>query len=97
MTEAQILLQVHLRELGIETIPEYTFAPSRKFRFDLYSEKFRMGFECDGHFRGKHGAGWGNDYEKDRLAQMLGYRVMRFTNREVLSGKAKEFLAEWLK
>jgi very-short-patch-repair endonuclease len=28
---------------------------------------------------------------------MLGYRVMRFTNREVLSGKAKEFLAEWLK
>ena len=35
-------------------------------------------------------------YEKDRLAQMLGWRVMRFTNRQILNGEAKVWLSQWL-
>lgn len=98
MTDAQRLLQMHLKEIGVDTVPEFRFAPSRRFRFDLYSERLRMGFECNGAFKGKHGTGWdgGHDYEKICLAQMLGYRIMLFTNRAVETGKAKEFLSEWL-
>ncbi len=95
MTEAQTLLQIHLRELGIETVPEYRFC-ERQWRFDLASVEHHIGFECNGHFAGKHGAGWSSDAEKLNTAQMLGWRVLVFRNRDVLCGKAKKFLEEYL-
>ena len=97
LTEAQILLQKHLEELGIKTVPEYRFNPERQFRFDLADLENRLAFEVNGHFKGRHGAGWSNDAEKLNLAQMQGWRVMVFTNRDVSSGKAKEFMSRWLK
>jgi hypothetical protein len=96
LTIAQVLLRRHLKELGIETKPEWRFYSKRKWRFDLYSEVHRIGFECNGHFAGKHGAGWSSDAEKLNTAQMMGIRVLVFSNRDVLRGKAKEFLEEWL-
>ena len=45
MTEAQTLLQVHLVELGIKTVPEFRFDPERKYRFDLANEQLQIGFE----------------------------------------------------
>jgi very-short-patch-repair endonuclease len=99
LTAPQALLQVHLRELGIETVPEFRFCLERKFRFDLYSNNLRMGFECDGgQFSGGHmrGKALEKQYSKDRLAQLKGYRIMRFTNREVLSGEAKQWMQDWL-
>ena len=36
------------------------------------------------------------DYEKLNLAQMLGWRCLRFTNKQVLRGEAKSFLEKWL-
>jgi hypothetical protein len=96
-TEAQILLAVHLKELGIATIPEFRFDPERQFRFDLYSPALRIGFEVNGHFQGKHGSGWSNDAEKINLAQMQGIRVLVFHNRDVMKGSAKEFVAKWVK
>ena len=97
MTEAQVLLAYHLKELGVlDVVFEHRFLADRKFRFDLYSDSLKMGFEVNGHFAGKHGSGWSNDAEKMNLAQLNGYRVLVFTNREVLKGKAKEFLAEWI-
>jgi hypothetical protein len=35
-TDAQILLETHLKELGLEFISEFKFHPSRKWRFDYY-------------------------------------------------------------
>ena len=96
LTPAQELLRTHLQELGVDTIPEYQFTPNRRWRFDLASETYRIGFEVNGHFRGRHGAGWSNDSEKFNTAQMHGWRVLVFTNREVLKGKALEFLREHL-
>ena len=96
-TAAQELLRIHLAELGIKVVPEFRFCMERKFRFDLYAESLRMGFEVNGTFGGLHGPRWsGSDLEKMNLCQMLGYRCMQFTNRQVETGKAKEFLAEWL-
>jgi very-short-patch-repair endonuclease len=97
MTEAQRLFRVHLRELGIETVTEYRFDPSRRFRFDLASLEHRIGFECNGSFSGLHGPRWSSsDAEKMNLAQMQGWRVLVFDNRQVLRGKAREFVATWL-
>jgi len=97
LTPAQELLRIHLKEMGIRTLPEFRFFSERKFRFDLYAPDLRMGFEVNGTFAGLHGTRWsGSDLEKLNLAQMLGYRVMQFTNKQVLRGEAKAFLAEWL-
>ena len=97
-TQAQILLQTHLAELGIKTVFEFRFCLQRKFRFDLYAEELRMGFEVNGTFGGLHGPRWStSDLEKLNLAQMMGYRVMQFTNKQVERGEAKEFIREWAK
>lgn len=94
-TEAQILLGIHLAELGIETIAEYRFDTERLFRFDLADPERKLGFEVDGGmFRGGHkrGVALEADYAKQNLAQLQGWKILRFTNREVLTGKAKDFL-----
>jgi len=98
-TPAQILLKKHLAELGIETVYEFRFCMERAFRFDLYCERLRIGFECDGgQFSGGHMRGYAidNQYEKDRLAQIYGYRIFRFTNRQVLRGSAFWWLRKYL-
>jgi very-short-patch-repair endonuclease len=97
VTEAQQLLQIHLAELGIGTVAEYRFDAERKFRFDLASLEHRLGFECNGTFGGLHGPRWSSsDAEKMNLAQLQGWRVLVFTNKQVLSGEAKAFLKEHL-
>ncbi len=96
MTQAQLLLKKHLAELGIETVAEWRFHDGRKWRADLACPRLALLFEVDGHYQGKHGAGWGNDNEKSNTAQMLGYRILRFTNREVLKGEAREFVKRWI-
>jgi len=99
MTEAQVLLQQHLEELGIPVEVEYQFLEDRKFAFDLADCQNRIGYECDG---GQHTGGHmrrmaiEKQYEKDRLAQLHGWRVMRFTNRQILCGEAKRWLQEHL-
>ena len=95
MTQEQILLQIHLNELGIKTIPEYRFDPERRFRFDLANPDLKMAFECNGTWNGLHGSRWsGSDMEKLNLAQAQGWTVFVFANEDVLSGKAKAFLQE---
>lgn len=95
-TESQILLAVHLAELGIKTVPEYRFDAERNFRFDLADLEHRYGFECNGHWQGQHGASWSGEFEKLNLAQALGWKVFVFHNRDVLTGRAKQFIAEHL-
>ena len=101
LTIAQSLLLKHLRELGAwhDYRLEYRFCEGRLFRFDIADVTLRIGYECDGgQFRGGHMRGMAleRQYEKDRLAQMLGWRVMRFTNRQILTGAAKEWMREWV-
>ncbi len=101
MTEAQILLGLHLKELYGPMCGqlkfEYVFDPERKFAFDVYSPYMNIGFECDGgQFTGGHmrGKAIEQQYEKDRLAQIKGFKVFRFTNREILCGEAKQWLKD---
>lgn len=96
ITKQQALLWQHMAELGIECVFEFRFCLERKFRFDLYCERLRMGFEVNGNFQGLHGRRYsGSDNEKFNLAQMHGYRCLVFTNKEVEKGEAKEFMKMW--
>lgn len=96
--EAEILLKVHLQELGFKDIEEqYRFAPPRRFTFDLAIPDMRLAFECDGgQFTGGHrrSEALAKDYEKQNLAQLQGWRILRFVNRDILNGTAKEFLED---
>ena len=98
LTVAQTLLATHLAEIGIATIPEFQFWKDRRFRFDLYAPLLwgGTGFEVNGHFNGIHGRGWSGDAEKANLAQMMGMRVLVFTNRQVMNGEAIAFVKEWI-
>jgi len=99
LTEAQILLAEHLAELlqrPLEIRFEWPVCSDRRWRFDVVDTFHRWGFECNGHFQGKHGKGWSSDAEKRNFAQALGWKVFEFTNREVLTGKAKLFIEEHL-
>lgn len=106
LSQAQTLLLIHLRELGLEAVPEFRFHEARKWRFDAWIPEARIGIELDGgmfsggrHSKGlshMRGAALIGDYEKQNVAQMMGIRILRFTNHQVERGEAKEFIKTWL-
>jgi len=69
--------------IGYET--EVLFIPGRKYRADLVFALNGVYYnvEIDGNiwvYKGGHnGAGRIKDYERDTLAQLLGYKVIRFS------------------
>jgi very-short-patch-repair endonuclease len=96
LNEAQILMGIHLKELGVSFIQEHLVAPGRKWRWDFYLPFYNIAIEIDGYFKGHHGAGYGSDNEKQNVGVMLGYRPLRFSTNDVKRGKAKTFLKEYL-
>lgn len=96
--EANVLLELHLGELGLRFIPEFRFCAHRKWRFDYYIGR-NEAIEIEGGIfsRGRHtrGVGYQKDLEKYRTAAAMGYRVFRFSTQEVLDGTAREFLKKW--
>ena len=98
-TDAQILLEIHLKELGLEFETEFKFHPERDWRFDyrcMAQDLSYFAIEIEGGVwqQGRHNraAGYLKDMEKYREAAALGYRVYRFSPQEVLNGTALEFL-----
>lgn len=99
--KAEDLLAIHIRELKLYNyIRQYKFCRERKWRADfafhsLYLHGCQILIEVDGFDRkGRHGAGWGKDYERDRTAAKLGYFTIRFATKEVLNGSAKAWIAK---
>jgi hypothetical protein len=99
-TIAQVLLWTHLSELGMVCLVEHLFCEDRKWRFDLAFPPRRLAFEISGgNWTGGHRRGNAQESEYDKLntAQLMGWRVMQWTNRQVLSGEAREFMQNWVK
>jgi very-short-patch-repair endonuclease len=101
LTPSQILLGTHLKELGYKVEYERRVCLEHKWRWDVCilepsGRDTGIAIEIDGFYKGKHGAGFGSDYEKQNTGVMGGMRVLRFTNKDVLRGKAKDFLARYL-
>lgn len=79
---------------------EYKFHPTRKWRFDWAWPEHKIAVEQDGGLwvKGRHsrGAGRLKDYEKDREAMLLGWRVGRFSPEEVKNGIAAQWVASMI-
>jgi very-short-patch-repair endonuclease len=71
---------------------EFVFHPTRRWRFDFAWPEFKVAAEIDGGqwSNGRHVRGYGfeGDAEKLNAAQELGWRVFRYTARQVLGGVA---------
>lgn len=84
-----------------EPVTEHRFAkPVRQFRFDFAWPDRRLAVEVDGGTwtGGRHtrGAGFESDCEKTNLAQLLGWRVLRFTTSMIRDGRAIATIREAL-
>jgi len=75
---------------------EHVFASPRKWRFDFAWPALALAVEVEGGVGngGRHTrlAGFENDCEKYNTAAVRGWRVLRFTTRQVLSGEALAFI-----
>ena len=112
LSNAQILLTIHLRELGVDDVrTEYVIDHTRKWKADLALPTQAILIECDGGVHGtydrvgrfvkerrghKFGAALEDDYLKQNTAQLLGWRLLRFSNHQVLTGEAKNFMQRFL-
>ena len=75
---------------------EFTFHPSRRWRFDLCFVDQRLAVEVDGgaFANGRHtrGSGFRNDCEKGAAAAALGYRVLHVMPEHITSGIALQWV-----
>jgi very-short-patch-repair endonuclease len=93
----EALLQIHLGEIPNTTwTPEYQFHSDRKWRFDFAELDLRIAIEVEGgiYSGGRHVKGKGFQADMDKLneATRLGWRVLRFSTEDVMSGKAKDMV-----
>lgn len=79
-----------------DPIAEYRFHPKRKWRFDWAWPDKLIALEQEGAVwtQGRHtrGSGFINDMEKYNEAARLGWRVFRFTPKEITKGIAHSFI-----
>lgn len=94
-----------LRQLKALKVPkpelEVRFHDTRKWRFDLCWRERLLAVEIDGgtFCGGRHvrPAGYEKDCEKINEAILLGWRVLRFTSRQVKSGEAALMIERFFK
>ena len=90
-------------KFGVSVEFEYRFHPIRRWRFDAAYPERGVAVELDGgtFTFGRHtrGAGFEKDCEKINEAQILGWRVFRFTTRQTRDGVMLDILerviAKW--
>jgi len=105
-SEAALLLETHMLELGMNFFPEVKFCETRKWRADYLACKASrkkqpealVEIEGGGYVQGRHvrGKGFHDDLIKYATATAMGYVVFRFDPQMIESGQAKEFLKQWL-
>lgn len=85
---------------GLPPVEEHRFAPPRKWAFDFAWPDLLLAVEIEGgtYSRGRHvrPQGFQNDCEKYNEATRLGWRVLRFTAKDVKSGAAVDSVIETL-
>lgn len=98
--EAHLLIEHYLTELNVGWVREFRFDGNRRWRADFAVPEHRVLIEVDGgafvHGRHTRGVGFQNDCDKQNAATAQGWRVFRFTPRDVKTGKAKAMLRELL-
>ena len=87
------------RSLGLsEPVPEYRFAPPRKWRADwaFLREKIMVEIEGGAWVQGRHtrGSGFVRDLEKYNRMAIMGYRLIRCLPKQWESGEALTWVHE---
>jgi very-short-patch-repair endonuclease len=98
LTHPQILLGIHLDELGLEFRREEKFC-ERAWRLDIVIPHEMIAVEISGgNWSGGHRRGEAQEDEYNKLneAQQRGWKVFQFTNAQVNCGWAKAYIAECL-
>lgn len=95
-------LVAQIRRAGLpEPEREVRFCDTRRWRFDLAWPAAGLAVEVDGGVwaRGRHnrGAGFIADAEKYNTGQLLGWVILRYTDREIRDGSACREIAEALR
>lgn len=96
-TDLERTLLFQLRAAGVATPErEHRFLPDRRFRFDLAWPDRRVAVEIEGGtwVEGRHsrGKGYEADCEKQCLAVIAGWRLLRVTGDMVTDGRALRFV-----
>ena len=93
--EETFALQIRALRLP-EPVREYRFNEARKCRFDFAWPNLKIAVEIDGGTwsGGRHvrGAGYESDCIKNALAILAGWKVYRFTGKQVKDGTAIRFM-----
>ena len=80
---------------------EFRFNSPRRWRFDFAWPEQMIAVEVEGgtRNRGRHTRhdGFKKDCEKYNTAQLMGWRVFRFTSDMVLYGDCTEFIEDYLR
>ena len=92
-SEGEVALLWQVKATGLpEPVPEYRFAPPRRWRFDLAWPAHKVAVEIEGGTwtGGRHvtGTGYERDAEKYNEAALLGWTVLRVTPAMVTDGRA---------
>jgi very-short-patch-repair endonuclease len=76
-----------IQTTGYTPKEEYRFHPKRRWRFDLAIPELKVAIEIEGGIwtGGRHtrGTGYQKDMEKYNAAQMLGWKVFRYTPQQL--------------
>ena len=99
MSELENTMAFQFRAVGLKPEREFRFHPSRRWRFDFsFPEQF-VAVEVEGGIfvKGAHtrGAHFRSDCEKYNAAVELGWRVLRYTDREIKTGEALALIEVW--
>ena len=82
-SKAKAEIEMVLKHGGYNYVKELKFHPSRKWRFDFAIESLRIAIEYEGIMseKSRHTtiSGMSRDCEKYNTAQLLGWKVLRFT------------------
>ena len=82
-SKAKAEIEIVLKLFGKPYVAEYSFHPERKWRFDFAIPEMKIAIEYEGLMseKSRHTTitGFTNDSEKYNAAQILGWRVLRYT------------------
>ena len=82
-SKAKDEMEMMLKLAGYEYGKEFYFHPKRRWRFDFYIEKYKIGIEYNGIMseKSRHTTitGYSKDLEKVNAAQKLGWIVLQYT------------------
>jgi very-short-patch-repair endonuclease len=101
-SQGEETLRLFLDAAGIAYEREYPFYPERGWRFDFAFPEQRVAVEVDGAMWGVQGRHQRPDHlaeqnDKGNAATLLGWRLLRFTTAQVLSGDAFGMILKALK